>query len=67
MDLEIGEVDFSLKGDMLHMRMAVGHVYLQNLLVPPAIKIQFISWVKCDVEMTGLPYIQCHRLQGDEQ
>lgn len=65
--LEIWEVHFSLKGGTLHKRMAPDHVYLQNLLFFPALQIQFISWVKCDGEMTGLPYIHSHRLQGDEQ
>lgn len=66
-DKEIREVDFSPKGDILLVRMAPDHVYCQNLLFFPAMKIQFISWVKCNVEMTGLSYIHCHKLQGDEQ
>lgn len=65
--LDTGEVHFSPQGDALHKRMAPDHVYLQHLLCFPALKILFISRVKHDVEMTGLPYIHSHRLQGDEQ
>lgn len=67
LDLEIWEEDFSQKSDTLLIRMAVDHVYLQKLFFLPTIKIHFISWVKCNVEMTGLPYIHCHMLQGDEE
>lgn len=67
LDSEIWEVDFSPKLDILHIRMVPNHVYLQNLLFFPAVKLQFVSWVKCDVDMAGLLYTHSHRLQGDGQ
>ena len=64
LELEIGEEDFSPNSDLLLARM-LEQLYLQSLLCHPAIQMLLVSRVKSDGEMTFLPYLQLHWLQGD--
>lgn len=66
LDMKIRKVDFSPNGNLLLMRM-LKKLYCQSLLYHPDIQILFMSRVKSDGEMKFLPYLQLHRLQGDEK